>query len=155
MCYSASTIARYFVEKASIADGKTPMQLNKMTYIAHGWCLAIYNRPLILEDVEAWKYGPVIRNLYYDMKKYGNGIVPYIPVQETRCVKEDDKELLDKVFDVYDKFDALQLSSMTHQKGTPWDTVWNNHGQNYPIPNDLIKDYYINKGRQNIPHNGA
>ena len=152
MCYSASTIARYFIEKTG--GSKTPMQLNKMTYIAHGWCLAIYNRPLIVENVEAWKYGPVVPILYYEFKKYGGDNVPFnMPIEETKCIRDGDISLLNKIIEVYGKYEGVQLSAMTHQKGTPWYRVWNSKGRNSIIPNDMIKEYYIEQGKQS--KNGA
>ena len=146
MCYSASTIARYFIEKSN--GSKTPMQLNKMTYIAHGWSLAIYNEPLIVEDIEAWRYGPVVPILYYEFKKYGGANVPYIPVEETKHIKERDMALLDKVMDVYGGYEGVQLSSMTHQKGSPWYRIWHDRGKSRTIPNKIIKEYYVEKAKQ-------
>jgi uncharacterized phage-associated protein len=37
----------------------TPMKLQKLLYLAHGYYVAITGQPLIDEDFEAWKYGPV------------------------------------------------------------------------------------------------
>ena len=53
----------------------TPMQLIKMIYIAHGWMLGIYKRPLIHNRIEAWKYNPVIPDLYQSLKRYGSGYI--------------------------------------------------------------------------------
>ena len=53
----------------------TPMQLLKLVYIAHGWTLGICATPLITEQVEAWKYGPVIPDLYQHVKKYGSSSI--------------------------------------------------------------------------------
>ena len=151
MCYSASTIARFFIKETN--GSKTPMQLNKMTYISHGWCLAIYNRPLIVEEIEAWKYGPVVPVLYYEFKKYGHSLVPPVQVEEINSIKPEDIALLNKIIAVYGQYDGIQLSAMTHQKGTPWYRVWNSKGRNTTIPNDMIKEYYVEKAR--LSANGA
>jgi len=152
MCYTASTVARYFIEKSN--GNKTSMQLNKMTYIAHGWYLAIKNKSLIIEEVEAWEYGPVIPILFDTFKKYKGGIVPYIPVEDTKSIKDEDKIVLDKVFDVYDKYDGLYLSAMTHQKGTPWSKTWRS-GRNRTISNDIIKKYYVKLGQEPLSKTNA
>ena len=147
MCYSALTIARYFIEKSG--GTKTPLQLNKLAYIAHGWCLAIYDRPLIVEDIEAWKYGPVVPEMYYAFKKYGGNPVPYMKVEDVKSINEDDRRLLDRVFDEYGKYNGVQLSAMTHQKGTPWTETrkfWR-FGANVIIRNSVIKKYYQEKAK--------
>ena len=74
MAYSARTVANYLIEAKSKEGGTppTPMQLLKLVYIAHGWNLAINDRPLINDRVEAWRYGPVIPKIYQDLKQWGN-----------------------------------------------------------------------------------
>ena len=60
--YDARSIASYLLNRA--ADrGLDALQVMKLTYIAHGFALASLNKVLIDDDVEAWKYGPVIRRL--------------------------------------------------------------------------------------------
>ena len=152
MCYSAMTVARYLIERSG--GNKTPMQLNKLTYIAHGWGLAIYNEPLIVEEIEAWKYGPVIPVLYHEFKRFGGNTVPHRPILETSSILDKDKELLEKIIDVYGHWSGLQLSAKTHEKGTPWYQTrkWYNT-VNPVIPNKLIKEYYIKKAKQSVDGN--
>jgi len=66
-------IANYFIELAkNDANLVSPMKLQKLVYFALGWCLALADKPLINEKVEAWQYGPVVGSLYREFKKYGN-----------------------------------------------------------------------------------
>ena len=146
MCYSAMTIARYFIEKSE--GTKTPMQLNKLTYIAHGWSLAIFNRPLIIEDIEAWKYGPVIPSLYYAFKEHGKSPVPYKEIEKTNSIKDDDRALLDKILNVYGVYEGIYLSALTHQEGTPWSKTWSPK-KSVIMRDDIIKDYYVEMGKKN------
>src|SRR4051812_24192144 len=69
-------VANYFIGRA-MQEGKalTPMQVIKLTYLAHAWHLAISSTPLIAATVEAWKFGPVIPSLYRSLKKYGSGTI--------------------------------------------------------------------------------
>lgn len=129
------------------------MKLIKLTYISHGWNLAFYSKPLISESVQAWKYGPVVQSLYHGFKQFGN---EEIPKSELECLQDLSKEfvsenvpLLEKVWEKYGGLSGLQLSALTHQPGTPWDKVWNHgDGKNLIgaiIPDDLIKEFYIEK----------
>ena len=66
-------IANYFIKSSfRTGDELTPMKLIKLTYIAHGWHLGLYDSELIDEPVYAWKYGPVVQSIYQDFKWYGD-----------------------------------------------------------------------------------
>lgn len=149
-------VANYFIQK-SFDTGKelTPMKLVKLVYIAHGWHLALTDKPLINEAIQAWKYGPVINSLYHKFKPYGNEQIAktedeYKGLQLiTPNVNETRKEFLDKIWEVYGNSNGIELSSLTHQPSTPWDIVWNRQGgkdgKSVIIPNDLIKLHYKEK----------
>lgn len=124
--YDAATVANRFIELAAGQERKlTPMQLIKLSYIAHGFSLAINKRPLLKEKVEAWRYGPVVPSLYRRLKNYGGGPVSApitLPLSALRTEKleDEDRALVDAVFDKYGKFTGIQLSHLTHRPGTPW-----------------------------------
>src|SRR4051794_31282897 len=73
MPYSAAAVANYFIDLAA-QESKTltPMKVQKLVYYAHGWHLAITGEPLIDEQVEAWRWGPVIHSLYSCLAEHGN-----------------------------------------------------------------------------------
>ena len=120
----------------------TTMQLLKLVYIAHGWMLGLYDKPLISDEVEAWQYGPVIPNLYKEIKSYGGGPVESINLGEKTDLNEQEKETLQQVFDEYSGLSGFSLSAITHTKRTPWYEVWHENKYNLKIPNHLIKNYY-------------
>ncbi|HEY9256536.1 MAG TPA: type II toxin-antitoxin system antitoxin SocA domain-containing protein [Chitinophaga sp.] len=152
MPYSSRQIANFFIKSSqNTGDELTPMKLIKLCYIAHGWNLALYNEALLDEAIQAWQYGPVIQSIYRDFKHYGNS-------QITELVKVGDEyplpnpaafPLLNKIWDVYKKYDGVQLSAMTHQPETPWDITWNDMGGKQLraaiIPNNLIQQHYLQK----------
>jgi len=158
MPYKAAAIANYFIGKSKPKDYLTPMKIQKLVYIAHGWHLAIYNEPLIEEIVEAWRYGPVIQSLYYELRGFGSMQVTkeidevgisdendftFVPVE-----KPTDEKVtvhLDEVWKSYSKYTGPQLSNFTHQQGTPWDRAYNsdNHGKTAIINDNSIKEHFI------------
>ena len=124
----------------------TPMQLIKMVYIAHGWMLGLFGRSLIKQPVEAWKYGPVIADVYFAIKHYRNNPVD-VTISGLSDEMFDDIEsaLIDKVRTAYGHFDGITLSSITHKPGTPWHQVVHRQrkaGRRVKIPNKLIERYY-------------
>lgn len=148
MSYSAARIANYFIGKSNY--DVTPMKLLKLVYIAHGWCLAITDSPLIDEPVEAWKYGPVIRDLYDSFKHYGDKPITERAQYsyEEEDISQEYKKFLDKIWEMYGEYTGVQLSNLTHEKDTPWDKIWNQDGVRtgfYKIDDKIIKNYYRNR----------
>src|SRR5258708_6687363 len=72
--FNSVAVANWFVEKAN-QGGKpvTLMKLLKLVYFAHGWHLALTKKPLIKEEIEAWKFGPVAPDVYHVFKTNGAG----------------------------------------------------------------------------------
>lgn len=158
--YNALQIANYFL-KLGQAEGIeiTPMKLIKLTYIAHGWHLGFYEgQPLLNEQVYAWKYGPVIPSLYERFKQYGSAPVTELAGEFSSNAEwcyplpgnPEKEKFLDAVWKGYKDYNGVQLSAMTHQKGTPWYRVWNSEQQgkdnrDIPIPNNYIEAHYSEK----------
>ena len=148
---SPFAVARFMLDKA-IADGVsdlTPMKLLKLVYIAHGWVLCFTDKPLLSEPVEAWKYGPVVPSVYNFFKEYGSSPIPpgsrvALPDPD---FDEQTKRVVESVWNAYKGFTGIQLSSMTHQPGTPWYETWNVLGgkdcRNLNIDNMRIRDHYL------------
>jgi uncharacterized phage-associated protein len=126
----------------------TPMQLTKLVYVAHGWSLAILNRPLSIAPVQAWQYGPVYPEVYSAFKRFGSGSVTSPAVSRATGVEfkatldAEDIGLLNAVVDGYGDIHAFQLSNMMHQSGTPWTETYDKNGAYSVIPDDLIKRHY-------------
>ncbi len=117
--FSASKVAKYFIWKAS-KDKKiiTNKKLQKLLYYAQGWHLALKNKPLFEEDIQAWVHGPAIPSIYEQYKRFGfeNINIP-IDMSEISSLKDDD--LLNEVWKVYGKYDAEYLETLTHNE-EPW-----------------------------------
>ena len=124
--YNPIDIANYFLKKYGNESKITPMKLVKLVYIAHGWYLGISDKALIDENPEAWKYGPVIPRVYHHFKDYGREAITInnFPNNPDDNLPEQIKTFLDKIWEVYGKFSAIQLSAKTHEIGTPWYITW-------------------------------
>lgn len=140
----------------------TPMQLLKLVYIAHGWMLGICNTPLIKEQVQAWKYGPVIPELYQSVKNYGSNPIfdekiggfweNQIGSFTDNAFTADENAIIKYVVDSYGSKDGITLSQITHAPDTPWSATFNHYGWGDVIPTDLIANHYrllLDKVRRN------
>jgi uncharacterized phage-associated protein len=153
--YSAKAVANFFL-RAARRDGVqlSQMKLQKLVYFAQGWHLGIRKTPLFEEPIQAWKYGPVVPSLYREFKNFGNAPIESLATDfdwadlksSTPQVLPEDKEtiaLLEKVWSVYSKYTAIQLSDMSHVTGGPWEQVG---GGNAPtetvIPDQSLQDYF-------------
>jgi len=146
--YNALTIADEILKIAKRKDiFLTPMQLTKLVYIAHGWSLAILDRDLFKDRIEAWKFGPVIPTLYRATKHFGRNQITaeYIDDDEDSAVDNEVVAFLDDVVGKYGRLSGFALSNLTHRSGTPWDQRYIDGVQNIEIEDDLIKAHYKSK----------
>ena len=151
--YSSAAIANCFLQIAWEEDkGISPLKLQKLVYIAHGWYLGLTEEPLCLEYAEAWRWGPVFSDLYHEVKEWGSG-----PVEELARVWSDEMEkrvvpdpvddyaerVIRWVWERYSAFSGLKLSAITHETGTPWHQTWTeNRYLNANIPDGRIRDHF-------------
>ena len=139
-------------EFSSDERGITPMQIQKLIFFSHAWMLGLYNRPMFKQRVEAWPFGPVVREVYIPLIDYGSGRVAKLINDEAGIPYQAhfdkyEKDLIDQVWERYAPYSGLQLSSLTHKPGTPWYNAWYNPQradviQKPEILNDSIRDYY-------------
>lgn len=160
MAHDSKAVANYLLDCAR-EDGETlsPMKLIKLVYLCHGWNLGLTGEPLIRENVEAWRYGPVIPSLYHDLKEFGNQPVTRYAswpvwqgagasIQEPKLTTATPETiaLLRKVWQEYKPYSAVDLSAMTHQPGTPWYVTWHERGGSsrlgQDIDDNLIRDHF-------------
>jgi len=143
--YDALTIADAMLKIGKRkGEAMTPMKLLKLVYIAHGFSLAVLNRDLFQNRIEAWKYGPVIPDLYQATKQWGRGEIPLELVGDEANLPVDEEvgEFLEEIYGKYGHLNGIQLSYLTHQSGTPWDRVYSQNIRNAEIPDGLIKEHY-------------
>lgn len=145
MPYTAITIADQILRIAKSKQIElTPLQLMKLTYIAHGWSFPLRGADLFQNRIEAWKYGPVIPDLYHATKRFGRSPISLAMVGDPSelVVDATTKAFLESVFNAYGHMSGVALSSLTHQSGTPWQQVYQEGIYNKEIPDALIRDHY-------------
>ena len=149
MSYDARQIANWFVARAR-RSGKTMsiMSLLKLTYIAHGWYLEVRNKPLFANKIEAWRYGPVIPDVYNAFRPQGVNVSGEVSAPKIAEIGTNDQEFLEEIWNIYGGLEPFRLSDLTHVSGGPWDIATKTGGYYAPIPNDLIQQHYQLKRSQ-------
>lgn len=173
MPYPASAVANYFLDRAKEEGiGITPMKLQKLLYFAHGWHLGFDKGPLLSERIEAWQYGPVVRSVYSEFARYGNTPIdgravdssirpaswwlgkPEVVLSPAKleCSDQATMQILDGVWNAYKKFTPIQLSTMTHESGTPWANVTKDgtDSQKRDIPDEQIAEHFKARVQKNV-----
>lgn len=147
---TSAAIANRFLRLASEkGETLTPMQLLKLVYIAHGWALGLYSRPLIRDEIQAWQYGPVIPDLYQKIRRFrSNPVEGEIDDSGADALSSKENNLIEQVYDIYGRWSGPALSRLTHAKGTPWDKTYEPGAFGVVIPDDIIEDHYANLAAQ-------
>ena len=126
-----------------------PMKLQKLMYLAHGWHLFFLNDPLISQEIEAWKYGPVIPEIYREFKDFkSDAITRLAPVGETFLKPNQvQKNLLESVWNTYKEKGGIYLSMLTHEPGSAWEIARRDCRAWYSpvIPNTLIREEFARR----------
>lgn len=154
----ALSVANYFVNK-SIAENNpiTILTLIKLVYFAQGYSLAYINRPITnakYDRIEAWKFGPVIPNVYNSFKHFKKNAITH-PTSVMKWDTEtgdyyfedpivDDNEtiiILNKVWDTYKDWNSTKLINELHQQDTPWFKNFK-EGKNNLIPDKETGEYF-------------
>lgn len=141
--YDACTVANWFIARARQDDRElTIMAILKLIYIAHGWHLEMYNRPLFRNRIEAWRFGPVVEDVYDSFRNQRDKISKEVSIQGDRKIGDRQNKFLESVYGVYGDMDAYRLSDLTHVKDGPWDIVIRAYGRYAKIPDALIRLHY-------------
>ena len=135
-------VANLFIQLANQSedDQMTNLKLNKLLYFAQGAYLARAGRPLFQNDIEAWKLGPVVPEIYRKYRVCGKN--PIAEEEDFNSANLTESEL-DAILDVmreFGKYTGSTLVTITHAQGTPWSEAQSNH-QNL-ISQESIRCYF-------------
>ncbi|WP_161567041.1 MULTISPECIES: Panacea domain-containing protein [unclassified Exiguobacterium] len=130
----AIEVAKYLIylkntdEKNGQFYSLSNLKLQKLLYYCQGGHYTWDGERLIEDQLfEAWTYGPVIRNIYYEFKEFGqNDIEVDIDITELD-LQENELETIQAVWNQLKDFSAFNLVDSTHAEA-PWqeakDSEW-------------------------------
>ena len=135
----------------------SPKKLQKLVYYVEAWHLVHFDSELIDENFEAWVHGPVVPELYQDLKQFGYNDIQIIndeldsseerieKVAKENDLTEDQIELIYSVLNKYGTLSSFELEMLTHSE-QPWIEA----RKGFPpherctnvIPKDRMKEFY-------------
>lgn len=145
--FKARQIAEWFVAWADENDDAeiTQLKLQKLLYYAKG--LHMRNSdglPLFPERMEAWAHGPVVVDVYHDVKHYGE-----LPIDPDEFISDDfdwddyrdvERDLIE-VWDKYGPYSAWALRNKTHTE-SPWKKNFVEGKRGLEITDADLKNYF-------------
>lgn len=132
---SARDVAQYILETRG---PMTVMKVQKLVYYSQAWSLVWDDDRLFAEPIEAWKNGPVVRDLWEATR--GEFRVGTIPNGNASNLNDGNRLTVDRVLDFYGSKDAQWLSDLSHLEG-PWKEAYAK-GQNSEITLESMIEYY-------------
>jgi uncharacterized phage-associated protein len=135
-------------------SGIDPLQMEKLVYLSQGWALGLLGTHLFREWIEAWEYGPVVPELYHNLKMFGSsrikGRMSAYDYAQRRIVTasetfgETEGEIIRAVWEKYGSWSGPRLIRLTHQPGSPWQQTRGTHPfiYNPRIDPELIKEWF-------------
>ncbi|MBI3445489.1 MAG: SocA family protein [Magnetospirillum sp.] len=142
----ARKIADYILSKINTeaGDSITNLKLQKVLYYTQGWALAVLGKPLFDEEIEAWKYGPVVPSIYHAFKMFGDGAI--LPTRDLAPLTSDISieiiSLIDQVWDRYGEMSGVALMKKTHRE-TPWLDAYDCDVSSKPISKADMRAYFL------------
>lgn len=128
----------------------TQLEIEKILYFCYCEYLKICKKPLFKEEFEAWTYGPVMPEVYQELRRFNRSKITIDEKDKAivwaKAIRFEDydkiKEAIDITIQKYGEYSSGQLVSKTHEKGSPWDRVFKNgEGQNDIISKEIIEEY--------------
>ena len=137
--YKAMDLANYIVDKC-IKDNApiTNLQLQRLLYFVQKEFLK-RGSLAFSDDIEAWKCGPVVPNVYFYF--CGFGATPISISRDSVPNLTSDKNIIDNIVEAKRDLDSWVTAKETNKITGAWSKVFNDgKGNQHIIPVDLIKE---------------
>lgn len=117
---TAMDVANYFLATLGTDEESdlTHLKLQKLCAYAQGLSLSLLDRPLFLENLEAWQHGPVVQSLYEIFKVNERHPIPPVEMTETQArlpFDDEQKFILELTREYYGSKTAAVLRGMSHK----------------------------------------
>ena len=145
--YNALSIVRYLLEKKPLSN----LTIQKLLYLIQAKSLSVNDSPVFNDDIQAWRYGPVVPSVYSKLNGFGSSNIDLDTLDfilqwnsiEVSELDERTESLVHEVFLKYGNRDPFELVDLTHSF-----PAWNDafeEGENIKITNGSIKRCHKDK----------
>lgn len=121
MVANVNDVAAYIVQR----EGRiSTMKLQKLCYFAQGWSLVWADKPLFDEPIEAWRYGPVIPELYHQHRRK-TAVDSW--KGESKNLTREQQLIVDAMIEHYSAMSGFEMGALSHDHDC-WDKAYNHVG---------------------------
>lgn len=119
----------------------TNLKMQKLLYFCHAMFAVSHKGDRLIEDTDfqAWRYGPVIPEIYYRFNLYGQNEIPPDIEYGFDNLKNNEMEIINKVWETLRDKSAFDLVEISHATGSPWHNSYNEGTNNIINHNDIYK----------------
>lgn len=152
--YDAIDVANYTINYC--IDENVPvsnLKLQKLLYYIQAASIVECNKKMFRENISAWKYGPVVENVYHNFKWYVDKKITEKVTERDRffdfyeeseydpskILLGADKVVVNKVVDSYKNYSALGMVKKTHEEA-PWKNAYENNNDYISI--EAMRSFY-------------
>lgn len=117
---TALTLANYILKKAQEQGiSVTNSKLQKILYYVQGYYMARFNHPLFPDEIQAWKFGPVVPNVYYAFSYCGPDTLQMLEEPDMDNCSKADMKVINRIIDEKLLLSATALIDATRNEA-PW-----------------------------------
>jgi len=136
-------VANFFIDCANKNnDTMTNLRLQKLLFFAQ--LLHIRNSDSLLfpDEIEAWKLGPVVREVYYKYRYCGNNIIDFVDDDYNHeLFKAEEINTLIDTLRLFTVHSTGKLVDLSHLPDNPWAKTYYENPNNNVIPETLMRGY--------------
>ena len=134
-----------------------PLRLQKLLYYCQGWALALLDRPLFPQSLEAWPKGPVVPEVYREFPATHDPITPARAGEPVGRLTQTEAALVEMVWKEYACHPPQRLIEMTHSEPA-WREARGSLGENEPssapLSHQTMAEYFREVARKRAEHAG-
>lgn len=114
----------YFLIELSQERGITNLKLQKMLYCIQREAIRNLNRKAFNDRIEAWQYGPIIPNIYYEFASYGSSPIMNLDINRNEIEDFEIRNIIQEVFNQNIDISVWDMVDETHTHGNAWDSAF-------------------------------
>lgn len=139
----ASDLSKYIIHEANNMDVPiTHLKLQKILYYVAGVFAGALNERAFWDSIEAWQYGPVVRNVYIEFCSWG--ALPLTCEEDVLLdYDEEQRKLVDFIID-----QKISMSGRELVNATCSESPWKKHADCIAMKPEIrycdLRDYFIN-----------